>query len=109
MAEQAVAEEPAAEADADTETATDVPDAELEAQAPPVEDAPAPPSRLRSRSPRSSPSLSTTPPATPTSLPRRWLRSRACAQPGPARPARKKGRPSVPSWDDVVFGAKPRD
>lgn len=30
-------------------------------------------------------------------------------QPGPARPARKKGRPSVPSWDDVVFGARPRD
>lgn len=30
-------------------------------------------------------------------------------KPGPARPARKKGRPSVPSWDDVVFGARPRD
>ena len=30
-------------------------------------------------------------------------------RPGPARPARKKGRPSVPSWDDVVFGARPRD
>jgi hypothetical protein len=27
----------------------------------------------------------------------------------PARTARKKGRPSVPSWDDVVFGARPRD
>jgi hypothetical protein len=30
-------------------------------------------------------------------------------QPEKARPARKKGRPSVPSWDDVVFGARPRD
>ncbi|TQJ50444.1 septation protein SepH [Phycicoccus sp. SLBN-51] len=30
-------------------------------------------------------------------------------KPGPARPSRKKGRPSVPSWDDVVFGARPRD
>lgn len=30
-------------------------------------------------------------------------------KPEPARPARKKGRPSVPSWDDVVFGARPRD
>lgn len=27
----------------------------------------------------------------------------------PARPARKSGRPSVPSWDDVMFGAKNRD
>ncbi|HEY7723372.1 MAG TPA: septation protein SepH [Pedococcus sp.] len=27
----------------------------------------------------------------------------------PARPARRSGRPSVPSWDDVMFGAKPRD
>jgi DUF3071 family protein len=26
-----------------------------------------------------------------------------------ARPARRSGRPSVPSWDDVMFGAKPRD
>lgn len=26
-----------------------------------------------------------------------------------ARPARRNGRPSVPSWDDVMFGAKPRD
>ena len=31
------------------------------------------------------------------------------AEPTPARPTRKKGRPSVPSWDDVVFGARPRD
>jgi hypothetical protein len=32
-------------------------------------------------------------------------------QPTPerARPSRKKGRPSVPSWDDVVFGARPRE
>jgi hypothetical protein len=26
-----------------------------------------------------------------------------------AKPARRNGRPSVPSWDDVMFGAKPRD
>jgi hypothetical protein len=26
-----------------------------------------------------------------------------------ARPAKKSGRPSVPSWDDVMFGARPRD
>lgn len=26
-----------------------------------------------------------------------------------ARPPRRNGRPSVPSWDDVMFGAKPRD
>lgn len=26
----------------------------------------------------------------------------------PSRPARRNGRPSVPSWDDVMFGAKPR-
>jgi hypothetical protein len=25
------------------------------------------------------------------------------------RPAKKNGRPSVPSWDDVMFGARPRD
>ena len=25
------------------------------------------------------------------------------------KPARRTGRPSVPSWDDVMFGAKPRD
>ena len=34
----------------------------------------------------------------------------ATPDPSAPRPARKKGgRPSVPSWDDVVFGAKPRD
>lgn len=26
-----------------------------------------------------------------------------------AKPPRRNGRPSVPSWDDVMFGAKPRD
>lgn len=26
-----------------------------------------------------------------------------------AKPARRNGRPSVPSWDDVMFGARPRD
>jgi hypothetical protein len=25
------------------------------------------------------------------------------------RPAKRNGRPSVPSWDDVMFGARPRD
>ena len=39
VAEQDVVEEPAAATDADTEAAADVPDAELEAQAPPVEQA----------------------------------------------------------------------
>ena len=29
-------------------------------------------------------------------------------EPAPSRPARRNGRPSVPSWDDVMFGAKPR-
>ncbi len=29
--------------------------------------------------------------------------------PAGARTARRTGRPSVPSWDDVMFGAKPRD
>jgi hypothetical protein len=29
--------------------------------------------------------------------------------PPPRRPARKGARTSVPSWDDVMFGAKPRD
>ncbi len=27
----------------------------------------------------------------------------------PRTPRRKSGRPAVPSWDDVVFGARPRD
>ncbi len=28
---------------------------------------------------------------------------------GPARAGRRKGRPSVPSWDDIMFGARDRD
>jgi hypothetical protein len=34
---------------------------------------------------------------------------RAVAAVGKPRPAKKSGRPSVPSWDDVMFGARPRD
>ncbi|MGO4342841.1 septation protein SepH [Pedococcus sp. 2YAF34] len=33
----------------------------------------------------------------------------APAAPARPRPAKKSGRRSVPSWDDVMFGAKPRD
>ena len=29
------------------------------------------------------------------------------AKPKPAAPARRNGRPSVPSWDDIMFGARP--
>jgi hypothetical protein len=29
--------------------------------------------------------------------------------PPPAKPASKRGRPEMPSWDDIVFGAKPDD
>ena len=29
------------------------------------------------------------------------------ARPKPAAPARRTGRPSVPSWDDIMFGARP--
>ena len=102
-------EEPAG-TDADTETATDVPDAELEAQAPPVEDAPAPAEQAAEpvtevvAEPVNDTAGDTDEPAeaqAPAPEP--------APSPGPARPARKKGRPSVPSWDDVVFGAKPRD
>jgi hypothetical protein len=31
------------------------------------------------------------------------------AAPERPRPTKRSGRPSVPSWDDVMFGAKPRD
>jgi hypothetical protein len=31
------------------------------------------------------------------------------AAPAPQRSTRRNGRPSVPSWDDVMFGARPRD
>jgi hypothetical protein len=31
------------------------------------------------------------------------------AQQQKPRPAKKNSRPSVPSWDDVMFGARPRD
>ena len=34
---------------------------------------------------------------------------RAAPAPERPRPAKKSGRRSVPSWDDVMFGAKPRD
>ena len=27
----------------------------------------------------------------------------------PRHTPRKSGRPSVPSWDDIVFGTKPKD
>jgi len=33
----------------------------------------------------------------------------APAAPARSRPAKKSGRRSVPSWDDVMFGARPRD
>jgi hypothetical protein len=38
-------------------------------------------------------------------------RARATAPDDGERPTprRRAGRPSVPSWDDVMFGAKPRD
>ena len=110
VAEQDVVEEPAAATDADTEAAADVPDAELEAQAPPVEDAPAPAEQAAEpvtevvAEPVSDTVGDTDEPAqAPAPEPE------PAPSPGPARPARKKGRPSVPSWDDVVFGAKPRD
>ena len=32
---------------------------------------------------------------------------KAEAKPKPAAPARRNGRPSVPSWDDIMFGARP--
>jgi hypothetical protein len=32
--------------------------------------------------------------------------ARAKPAPRPAPPARRSGRPSVPSWDDIMFGRK---
>ena len=82
--------------------AADVADTAPQVPAPPVEDVPD--TAEPDAEPISDPDVpaAETPSPEPAPAP--------APAPEPARPTpRKKGRPSVPSWDDVVFGAKPRD
>ncbi|SDR30554.1 septation protein SepH [Thermostaphylospora chromogena] len=89
-AEQAPAGEPAAAASAAPKRAAAKPDSGLAASKRPP-DKPA----------ADKPAAQETPPAAP---------SQPAPKPAPARPARRRGRrTSVPSWDEIMFGARRQD